>query len=90
MQHAANRRDKGTNYICNYIVKNKKSGESWEDKRKTPIFATSMRGIRRKDDNLYGLRVVSSPNHTSHHSSELMALFFLQISTENITVAMGR
>ena len=42
-----------------------------------PIFAASNRGIRRKDDNLYGLKVVSSPNYTDHHSSELMVLFYL-------------
>ena len=42
-----------------------------------PIFAASNRGIRRKDDNLYGLKVVSSPNYTDHHSSALMALFYL-------------
>jgi len=41
-----------------------------------PIFAASNRGIRRKDDNLYGLRVVSSPNHTSHHSSERWLCLF--------------
>ena len=32
----------------------KKVAESLEDKRKMSIFATSTRGIRRKDDNLYG------------------------------------
>jgi len=46
---------------------------------KTHTFAASNRGIRRKDDNLYDLWVVSSPKHTSHHSSELMALFCVNI-----------
>ena len=27
-----------------------------EDNEKNPIFAASIRGIRRKDDNLYGLK----------------------------------
>lgn len=49
----------------------KKVAESLEDKRKMSIFATSTRGIRRKDDNLYGLqRSFRAPNITSHHSPE--------------------
>ena len=54
----------------------KKVAESLEEKRKLSIFAMSTRGIRRKDDNLYGSLSRFEPHFYEPSPQWVMALLF--------------